>query len=238
MLSINGSLRLVDISHEIPAGDIRTAAFLLLNSYCYFPRDTVHLVVVDPGVGSKRKMLCVKSSGQYFVAPDNGCLSPMLQQKNKNQIRQIKNTAYFASKISPTFHGRDILAPVAARLAKGKEKIFLNTGPLLKGFVTLSWPRPIAARRKLFGEVLWIDRFGNVITNIHQSDLMSYPGKPKRCRLGSKMVQRWVRYYSKDHSGELIALINSMNHVEISLFMRSAAQYAGAKIGMRVVLEW
>jgi S-adenosylmethionine hydrolase len=154
----------VDLTHDLPPGDIRGGAFALAASHRFFPKGTVHVAVVDPDVGSNRKAIAVQTAKAVFVGPDNGVLSWALAKEKVTAIHALENEAYFVQPVSRTFHGRDVFAPVAAHLSRGVP--IRKLGPALKGFVRLDWPEPQARRGGFEGEVVYIDRFGNAITNL------------------------------------------------------------------------
>ena len=147
ILAISREACMVDISHEVGAQNVREAAWILLSAYPYFPAGTIHVVVVDPGVGSsRRKILCARTRAGYFLAPDNGVLSPVLEREGTFTLREVRNPKFFRKEVSATFHGRDKFAPVAAHLARagrsGRLKIFSRLGPVVRGYERLRWPRP------------------------------------------------------------------------------------------------
>ncbi|HUK81543.1 MAG TPA: SAM-dependent chlorinase/fluorinase, partial [Verrucomicrobiae bacterium] len=164
ILGINPQVTIVDLTHEIPAGDIRAGAFALAASYKCFPRLTVHCAVVDPGVGSERAPIAVKSADYFFVGPDNGVLSYALAQEKVREVRRLDNDEYFRKPVSHTFHGRDIFAPAAAHLSNG---VPMNSlGSEVNEFVRVAWPQVNIDGGVTHGQVIYIDRFGNCITNI------------------------------------------------------------------------
>ena len=164
ILGILPRANVVDITHEIPPGDIRAGAFALMASCRYFPRDTVHVAVVDPGVGSQRQAIAVQTAHRFFVGPNNGVLSWGLGLEKIKTIRLLEKRQYFLQPVSRTFHGRDVFAPVAAHLSRGLSASRL--GRELKDFVRLPWPRTTKQRGEVQGEIVHIDRFGNAITDI------------------------------------------------------------------------
>ena len=164
ILGILPRAKVVDITHEIPPGDIRAGAFALMASCRYFPRGTVHVAVVDPGVGSQRQAIAVQTARRFFVGPDNGVLSWGLALEKIKTIRLLENRQYFLQPVSRTFHGRDIFAPVAAHLSRGLSASRL--GRELKDFVRVPWPLTTKQRGEVQGEIVHIDRFGNAITDI------------------------------------------------------------------------
>jgi S-adenosylmethionine hydrolase len=169
ILGIAPRAAIVDLTHEIPAGDIRAGAFALAAGFRFFPKGTVHVAVVDPGVGGARKAIAVQTSNYLFVGPDNGVLSLALAREKIKSVHSLGNANYFLRPISHTFHGRDIFAPVAAHLSRGTP--MHKFGPARKDFIRLPWPQPRVRRGCIEGEVVFIDRFGNAITNIENASL-------------------------------------------------------------------
>jgi S-adenosylmethionine hydrolase len=235
VLTIHPRAFVVDVTHEIPAGDIRAGAFALAACYGSFPKRTVHVAVVDPGVGSKRKAIAVQTAKYQFVGPDNGVLSLSLANEKIKTIRALENEDYFLRPVSRTFHGRDIFAPVAGHLSRGLP--IQKLGPALKDFVRLKWPRPRQSRGSIEGEVVYLDRFGNGITNISGkllsglSQASCYIFAPRRCVCPLK------DFYQGVPAGKPVAVPGSSGFVEIALNSGSAAERLGLKIGTPVVLR-
>ncbi len=168
ILSICPPARIVDISHGISPFEIAEGAYLIAQAYPCFPRKTVHVVVVDPGVGTARRPILLEAAGQYFVGPDNGVLS-MIYSREKHKVRLISNERYFRKPVSRTFHGRDIFSPVAAHLASGVPPS--RMGKLIQDYLQPSFEKPQrTGKRTWTGRILRIDRFGNIVTNFHLSD--------------------------------------------------------------------
>ena len=165
--NINPSASVIDISNTIAAQDIFQAACVLNNSYSYFPKGTIHVVVVDPGVGSDRKILCLKTEDYVFLAPDNGVLSFVIEKDESPSIREVTNGKLFLPRLSNTFHGRDIFAPVAAHISKGvSHKEF---GERVDKTNEITLPKPILSPEgKLTAEIIYVDSFGNLITNVNK----------------------------------------------------------------------
>ena len=166
ILNINPKIQIVDISHEVPPQDINCANFILYSYYRYFPKGTIHLCVIDPGVGTKRQILCVRTENYYFLAPDNGLLSLVLNEEKVRKIVSLSNRKYFLKPISATFHGRDIFASAAAHLSCGLKMEKL--GERVSNLYLLKEAIPTISKRgtSLEGEIIHIDRFGNLVTNI------------------------------------------------------------------------
>lgn len=222
--AISRSIRVVVISHDVPAGDIIGGWYLLKTHHRFFPPDTVHLAVVDPGVGSQRNIIAVRTRQAVFVAADNGLLS-FLPKREIASIHSITNRDYALGEISPVFHGRDIMAPAAAYLSLGVDPSCL--GRRLKEMVRLSGMTPARRRGELVGRVIWVDRFGNLISNIELAagkigGIVSVEGRsagPIR------------RTFSDVHPGEPVAYIGSGGHLEVAIRDGSAAEQFGVARG-------
>jgi S-adenosylmethionine hydrolase len=231
ILSVNPSAVIVDISHDIPAGDIAAGAFNLLACHAYFPKGTVFVAVVDPGVGSERAALAIKAGGCLFVGPDNGLFSLVIDNYCKAEVRSLENTRYFLKEISSTFHGRDIFAPVGAHLSLGVA--FEKLGPKMKDIVRLSTlPAPRTTGKRIQGTVAYIDGFGNAITTI-PSSLASQAG---RIRIKGRGVPLCGRY-GDVKEGKPVAIIGSCGFVEISVNRGSAAKTMKLAIGDGVTIS-
>jgi len=239
ILRINPDVYLIDISHTINAQDVSTAAFILSTVYRYFPNNTIHLVVVDPGVGTERRAIALKTPDAYFVAPDNGVLSYILQDYECEKGRlsagleavQLTNTKYWLAPVSNTFHGRDIFAPVAAHLSLGVP--FAEFGDNIDIISVLPAQKPRIGSGIVTGNIIYIDHFGNLITNIGK-DLITGRSTDMTVKIGNREIKGLSRNYSGGQ--ELLALIGSSGRLEIALREGSASQYLGAHIGDEVSL--
>jgi len=234
ILGINPRVMLVDGGHEIQHGNVREAAFLLESFYPYFPKGTIHVIVVDPGVGGGRKLLCLRTRTAFFLAPDNGVLTAVIRKERNYTLREVSNPRFFLNPVSATFHGRDKLAPAAAHLSK--HAVFTQLGPRLKNCAVISWPEPRVGRNQVAGEVIHVDHFGNLITNIEKKDLAKMG--PDEVFLGKCKIKHWGTHYAGGKPGALLGLVGSGGRVEIGLPNGSAALQAKAGIGERVVLKW
>jgi S-adenosylmethionine hydrolase len=225
----------VDLTHDLPPGDIRGGAFALAASHRFFPKGTIHVAVVDPGVGSRRKAIAVQTANGVFVGPDNGVLSWALAKEKLKAIHALENEACFLKPVSQTFHGRDIFAPVAAHLSR--EVPIQKLGPALKEFVRLAWPEPRVQRGGLEGEVVYIDRFGNAITNL-EGRLLEGSGRAS-CEVHGK--RRWncplKTFYQAVPPKRPVALVGSSGFLEIAVNGGSAEKVLSLRIGTRVVLR-
>ncbi len=220
----------VDISHEVEAHDVRAGAYLLATSYRWFPRGTIHVAVVDPGVGGDRKILAALHAGYAFLAPDNGLLGGVLAGSNADRMVEVTEGRYFLTPVSSTFHGRDIFAPVAAHLARG---VPLEAfGPPAVPAVPCPWPAPEPAHGGSWrGEVIYIDRFGNCVTNIPLAS-----NARGRARVSGHSI-RVETGYSKAVRGEPVAVSGSSGYLEIAVREGSAGRDLALGRGTPVVWE-
>lgn len=230
ILSINPQAQIIDITHAIPPQDIHGAAFLIDSAYRYFPTGTIHLIVVDPGVGSERRAIVCQTQTAYFICPDNGILTHIFRNEEPIHTVTVENTAYFLPQISNTFHGRDIFAPVAARLSRG---VSINKlGNPATNPVQLPIPKPAVSNEAIVGHVIWIDSFGNLITNISHKILESLPEQSSFViHAGIAKIDCLNHSYAESAVGELLAIIGSTNQLEISINQGDAAQILGLKRG-------
>jgi hypothetical protein len=236
ILSVNPEARIVDLTHGIPSHDILAGALALRSAYGYFPPGTVHVVVVDPGVGSRRRPILVATENYRFLGPDNGVLSFVLQLE-KGQIFHLTETRYFCKTVSQTFHGRDIFAPVAAHLSLGTAAEAF--GEPVQDPVVVEWPEPRRlGERKILGRILRIDRFGNLITNVTQQDLTNLGTFSKLViQIGGHQIARLCRSYAEAKPGEPFAIFGSAGLLEISVNQASAEQLLGVQSQTEFELE-
>ncbi len=225
----------IDISHDVPPQDIKSAAFLLMCAYSYFQKNTLHVAVVDPGVGSKREIILVKTKNYFFLAPDNGVLSYALEHEKIQNVTEITNEKYWLKTISRTFHGRDIFAPVAAHLANGVSPSKLGAKINPAALTLYPFPRPAFGKTKnnCMGEILYIDRFGNLITNIPEGALRAF----KYAKINGKKIKTLASSYSAGESEVLIALYGSAGFLEIACNGGSAQKKLSAKIGDKIKIS-
>ena len=231
MLAICPAAHVVDITHEVPPQDIRTGAFFLERAFGYFPQGTIHVAVVDPGVGTARKPLAVRSEGHFFVGPDNGLLSVAARRPH---VVHLTRASYFRTEISNTFHGRDIFAPVAAHLAAGAP--FDGFGPRLSRMVRLTNVRPRRVVGGLRAAVASVDRFGNLVTNIDFAGWRSV--RRPRLVAGSFRATHLSPSYGAVPRGELALVLGGYGRLEIAARDASASKILGLGSGALVeVLE-
>jgi S-adenosylmethionine hydrolase len=235
ILGICPQAQIVDISHEVAAFAIAEGAYLISQAYRYFPKKTVHVVVVDPGVGSERRPVVAEAAGQLFVAPDNGVLG-MIYEREKSKVRAITNRRYFLEPVSRTFHGRDIFAPVGAHVARGVNAA--RFGRPIKDFVQGDFAKPEQTGERTWrGRILRIDRFGNVVTNFLAREFPALANGKFQFVIGSHRIGRLALNYAERKPGELFVIVGSGGYAEISVNQGSAAQMIGCGPGARVELR-
>jgi len=228
LLSKAPGLSIIDITHQIPPQDIQTAAFYLMAAMPYMPRHTLFMAVVDPTVGTGRGIIWAKTENYQFIAPDNGLISWVEQKEKIKEARFISNSALFMKNISSTFHGRDIMAPVAAAIAKGlpEKKI----GPIFNEYRRFPFPQPEKAGNRITGQVIAIDHFGNVVTNI----MRNYLSAKAVFNISDRMLKDLKLTYASVPEGEPLALIGSFGFLEFSVRNGNFARMFDVKIGAPV----
>jgi len=234
VLSINHSATIVDLTHDIPPQDIEAGAFVLLGSYRSFPKGAIHVAVVDPGVGSARRPIIVSARGQFFVGPDNGLFSYVLDREVDYRVFQVVEQQYFHQPVSTTFHGRDVFGPVAAELSNGVSPD--SFGPQIKDAVRLPSLKPkVLKNGKVKGRIIHIDRFGNCVTNIDSGVEVN---QTTTLRVNGNTIESVQEFYSEGKKRiKLFAIWGSAGFLEISAQNRSAAKMLKAKRGDEVVVE-
>ena len=234
--SIHPSVTMVDITNAVQSFDILDGALAISQAYHYFPKDTIHLVVVDPGVGGVRRPIVVTAGLYQFVAPDNGVLSLVYEREERVSVRHITSEHYFHHPVSSTFHGRDVFAPVAAYLSKGVDAAKL--GDEITDYVRFAAPKPKSAAPNIWkAVVLKTDKFGNLITNITAHDIPQlFDGSSQSFKItvGKAEITQLCDSYSQRPPGELFALMGSTGFLEISANKGAAARLAGADKGSEV----
>lgn len=237
ILEINPNVIIVDLAHDLPKFNINFAAFVLLTSYKYFPKGTIFVCVIDPGVGTKREAIIIKTKNYIFVGPNNGVMSLAALEDGIIEIRKIENKEYMLKRVSYTFHGRDIFSPAAAWISRG---IPIETfGRILdrKDFVSIKISKPVIEDGVFVAEALAIDGFGNIITNIRGGDFLKTEKFGYRyCIIvnGKNYFARFARTYGDAQKNETILLIGSHEYVEIAVNMGSAAERLGINIGDKI----
>jgi len=236
ILSANPAAQIVDLTHDIPPQDIHAGAFNLLCVYQDFPHGTIHVSVVDPGVGSKRRPILIECADQFFVGPDNGIFSWICEREGNWRAYQLTNEKHFRHPTSKTFHGRDVFAPVAAALSNGSTP--KEFGPTIDSIVELESLHPIASSDgKIEGRVIHIDRFGNCITNLTANHVRG-DNRALQLRISETDINSFHEFFSQDSSGdeELFMLLGSAGFIEIAARNASAANILNARHGQPVVL--
>lgn len=235
ILGISPRARIVDISHDIAPQDVNEAAFVIAQAWRYFPKGSIHVVVVDPGVGSKRRPILCEAEGQFFIAPDNGVLS-MIYDKSRHRVREISNEKLFLKKVSKTFHGRDVFAPSAAHLSKGVAPA--KFGKPIHDAVRNFLLKPTRlSRHDWSGGVLKTDHFGNLITNFHIDEFPDAADHPIELRAGLERITRLASTYAETMVGELFAIVGSSGYIEVVVNQGSAAKLLGIGTGSPIELE-
>ena len=235
ILNISPQVQVVDITHAVPPQDIHGAAFLIDSTYRYFPDGTIHVIVVDPGVGSERKAIVCQTETAYFVCPDNGILTHILRDEERIHTVAVENPAYFLPQVSNTFHGRDIFAPVAAHLSRGVPIDKLGS-PTTQP-IHFPIPCPQVTDKTVIGQIIWIDSFGNLVTNISHKILESLEGRNSVViRAGSAEINHLNRSYAESAIGEVLAILGSFSRLEISINQGDAAQTLGLKRGDAITI--
>ena len=233
ILGINPRCTLIDITHEVRPQDIEEGAFILANTFSYFPKGTIHVAVVDPGVGGPRKPVLLVTRNYFFLGPDNGLLSLAAEADTVKQAIELTNPKFFLPRISATFHGRDIFAPVAAHLTLGIRPGVL--GPKLESWVKLDLGEPVATGSGLTGKVFYIDAFGNVITNIREHQLLQFSrGRSLVIRAGTRSIRGLKKGYCEGRKGALMALVGSGGFLEISVREGSAQKTLRMRRGDKI----
>lgn len=241
ILGIHSEVELVDISHEVGSYDINEGALTFAQSYRYFPPGTIHLVVVDPGVGSARRPILATTPRYHFVAPDNGVLSAVYEREDTVEVRHITSDYYWLKPVSRTFHGRDIFAPVAAWLSQGVEPS--RFGDVITDYIRIALPKPTrreeSGKWRVEGAVLRIDKFGNVITNLTPEDvpeLLTEPPASFCIAINGHEVTTLRRSFAEGQPSEVFAIPGSSGFIEIGTHRGSAAQTLQAGRGAPVTL--
>ncbi|HEV8539848.1 MAG TPA: SAM-dependent chlorinase/fluorinase [Nitrospiraceae bacterium] len=241
ILNINSQARIVDLSHEVAPQQVEEAGYLLKSSYRYFPEGTVHVAVVDPGVGSRRRPLLVTTSRYHFVAPDNGLLTYIFEEELNVEVRVIENKQYRLDSEGATFDGRDLFAPAAAWLTRGQPPG--SYGRLIQDPVRLPIPVPVVVNKMLIGQIVHVDRFGNLISNITTLHLKEVQGVARKSesdlaiRLCGATAQGLVKSYADGDRTAPRALINSNGQVEVFLKEGNAAEALKCSRGDKVEIS-
>jgi hypothetical protein len=229
LFTVNPQAHLLDLSHRIPPQNLTAAAYFLADTLPWFPRGTIHVVVVDPGVGTGRALLCVEWHGQTILVPDNGCWTSLIRQEDPRPgVFRLEHRRYWRPDVSATFHGRDILAPVGGHLTLGVRPADL--GPPVSDWIWLELPQPQIETELVRGEVVVVDSFGNLVSNIPGATVPA----DGVVRIAGQDVPRRVRTYGDAEPGALVALIGSGGRLEVAVVQGSAAARLGVGTGTPV----
>ena len=234
MLSINPNLNIIDLAHNLPRQEVFVGAMLLRNVCKFYPKGSIHVVVIDPGVGSNRKAIVAVADNATFVVPDNGLLSFVNQTMPIREIYSIENPALQMEKISPTFHGRDVFAPVAAHLSLGK--LAQEVGPPLKQFYSFPFPEPKVSGDRIEGEITFVDTYGNLITNIEEKLFRSW-GTDCILRIGGREIAGLSETFANANEGSPLFYAGSSGFLEVAINKGDAATAFEVTQGTKVVLN-
>ena len=239
ILSVNPDAKIVDITHEVPKYDVRGAAFTLTKAVKVFPEGTIFITVVDPGVGTDRKCVLLKTkNGLFFIAPDNGVLILVAEQLGVAELYEITNQKLMMPEVSPTFHGRDIMAPVAAHLSLGVKPS--EVGPELKGIKLLKLPRPTATETEVRGHIMSVDDFGNLVTNIDASTISKFArvGEDLVVTVRNKVLTvKFARTFGEVRLGGYLCYVGSSGMLELAKNMGDLANELNIKIGDKLTIQ-
>jgi S-adenosylmethionine hydrolase len=237
IFGVNPEVRIVDISHSVPRHSVTSACFALLASYRYFPEGTVFVVIVDPGVGGRRRIVCAQIAARLFLAPDNGVLTSVISKEGCQKMVIVENHEFFLAEVSPTFHGRDIFAPVAGHLSRGLPMERL--GPETEEFQRIELPAPEVRQDSILASVQWVDSFGNLITDCPRESVNDL-----KTRWGAVVVQlkegleaAVQETYESVGRGESLGVIGSSGYLEVSVREGNASRMLGLTIGDRIVVK-
>jgi S-adenosylmethionine hydrolase len=234
ILGIAPQVTIIDVSHHVKAFEISEGAFLVSQMYRYYPKGTIHVAVVDPGVGTSRRPLLVEAAGQYFIGPDNGLLS-MVYSREKHKAREITARKYFLQPVSATFHGRDIFAPVAAHLASGVKPA--QFGNRVEDHLRMTFEHPKRnGKRTWTGVVLKADHFGNLITNFHIDEFPDLPTRAFEMQVGIQKLDQLAHTYAQHDGAGAFIIVGSSGYLEVAVNQGSAAKSLGCGAGSPVEL--
>ncbi len=236
ILNINPDATIVDITHHVTPYDLLEGALAIGSAYHYFPPRTIHMVIVDPGVGTERRPLLVRGETHYFIAPDNGVLSMVYDREPRVSVYKLTAEHYFLHPVSQTFHGRDVFAPVAGWLSKAFQPA--SMGDEITDFKRFSLPKPKSEDGCVKGVVLRIDHFGNLVTNLTPGDFPEGIAKPGavQLRVNDREVNRLVENFAQGEPGEAVAIVGSNGYIEITVNKGNAARLLGTGRGVPVIL--
>jgi S-adenosyl-L-methionine hydrolase (adenosine-forming) len=233
ILSINEEAKIIDLTHEIEPQNIKSAGFILASCYRDFPPKTIFVAVVDPGVGSARRAVLVKTEDYFFIAPDNGLLSFIFENEPACEVFELTNSKFFRSEISRTFHGRDLFAPAAAWLSTGIEQS--QFGREINDFVRLEVTRPkVVSAHELEAEIIQIDRFGNLVTNLKREDL----AENFSIKVNETVIEKHHNFYAQAQPDEIFTIWGSAGYLEIAANQNSASKLLKVRPHHKIIAEW
>lgn len=232
---INPDVAVVDLTHGIPPQDVLAGAMVLRHATRYFPRGTIHVAVVDPGVGSARRALLLQTEEAYFIGPDNGIFSLLCEEHEPKRMVQLSNPSYHLQPTSMTFHGRDIFAPAAAYLSLGVAPAAF--GEPVADCARIDWPAIVRSDRSVTGQIVYVDGFGNLFSNIREQDLPAGNRETLTVTLGALTIRGLAPSYTAVEKGQPLALVNSWGLLELAVNQDSAARLFQASIGAKVYLS-
>jgi S-adenosylmethionine hydrolase len=236
ILGLRPAAEIIDVTHAIEPYNVHEGGFVLAQAYSCFPKKTIHIAIVDPGVGSARRPLLVEAGGHFFLGPDNGVFSMVYAREPKHRVRHITQERFFRKDVSRTFHGRDIFAPCAAHLARPTPPA--RFGKPIQDYTRLALAEPQrTARRVWTGAVLKVDHFGNLITNLHIDQFPDLPTRPFELRVGLERLRRLALTYAETSIGEVFVIVGSSGYFEVAANQGSAARILGCGAGAPVELE-
>ncbi|HVM96935.1 MAG TPA: SAM-dependent chlorinase/fluorinase [Candidatus Acidoferrales bacterium] len=235
ILGIAPDVQIVDLTHSVPPQDVRLGALMLSSAVEYFAPGTIHVAVVDPGVGSQRRAIVIETPKALLIGPDNGLLFPAARKLGISSIRSLENPALFCQPLSRTFHGRDVFAPVAAHLARGVA--LQNVGSAFTHCESLDLPEPRRSDTSIEGEVLYVDGFGNLITNIPGALLSNFPALDLSVSIVGMQIVGLSNSYSAVAAGAPLAIVSSSDLLEIAVRDGNAGQQLGAGVGVAVTVS-
>ena len=234
IFQINPQIQIIDITHSIPPQDLSSAAFQINNAYQYFPEGSIHIIVIDPGVGSQRRSIVCQTEKAIFVCPDNGICTKIFEQEKLIRTIEITNPNFCLRQISQTFHGRDVFAPVAAYISCGVS--LTDLGPEISDITMLSVPQPKITENEIIGEIIWIDNFGNAITNVSMETLKSTSFNTKcTIQIAGIKIDHLSNFYDESDIGSTLALANSSGNIEIAVNQGSASSTLNIKVGEKIL---
>lgn len=236
ILSIDPQAQLIDICHEIPSFAIEEGAFVLGATYRTFPSGTIHLCVVDPGVGGKRRAIVVRTKDYFFVGPDNGIFSYIFAHEKSYQVIEIKNPKYWRHPVSSTFHARDIFGPVAAHLSRGIS--LKQIGSFISNPKRFSFARPVMTQKEIKGEIVYIDKFGNFMTNIPKKYLKNSQWEFAKIKVKGRVIQGLTSHYGDVKAGSWAALFSSSDLLEIAVNQGNGQNDLKLKKGVPVSIKF